>query len=67
MVYTHHSHMTCDDCGTKHIPGNSEACIETLKEQIAELEAANFELKRFAETIALENETLRKALKKFTD
>lgn len=39
MVYTHHSHVTCEDCGTKHIPGNTEACIETLKEQVAELKA----------------------------
>lgn len=35
--------------------------------RVEELETANFELKRFAEAIALENETLRKALKKFTD
>lgn len=41
--------------------------IDALQARVAELETANFELKRFSEAIALENETLRKALKKFTD
>lgn len=40
---------------------------DRLQARVAELEQANFELKRFAEAIALENDTLRKALKKFTD
>lgn len=39
MVYTHHSHRRCDDCGTKHVPNDKDACIETLKERIAQLEA----------------------------
>ena len=40
---------------------------DRLQARVAELEQANFELKRFAEAIAMENDTLRKALKKFTD
>lgn len=47
MVYTHHSHTKCEDCGTRHIPGNTEACIETLKDRITELEEG---LKRIIHT-----------------
>lgn len=28
----HHSHAKCDDCGTRHIPGNFAECIGVLKE-----------------------------------
>jgi hypothetical protein len=37
-VYTHHSHVKCEDCGERHFPGNSSACIEVLKEKIQYLE-----------------------------
>lgn len=32
-VYTHHSNVTCDDCGERHHVGNREDCIAVLKEQ----------------------------------
>lgn len=44
MVFTHHSRVACENCGTKHIPGNTEACIETLKEQVTGLKADNRDL-----------------------
>ena len=38
MTFTHHSIVKCDNCGERHYPGNSEACIEILMARINELE-----------------------------
>jgi hypothetical protein len=50
----HFSHVTCDDCGERHYPGNKDECVEILKERIvndtvdavARLDAANALLAR---------------------
>uniref|UniRef100_A0A6H2A473 Uncharacterized protein n=1 Tax=viral metagenome TaxID=1070528 RepID=A0A6H2A473_9ZZZZ len=56
MVYTHHSFVTCDDCGERHSVGNREDCIEVLKERLEEhqtenaaLDAENARLRAVAE------------------
>ena len=44
-----------------------ERYLFSKDDRIKELDAANFEVRRLAEALAMENDTLRKALKKFTD
>jgi len=49
MAYTHHSFIACEDCGERHYPGNKEACVETLKIQLEELQVIISDLKRQVE------------------
>lgn len=58
----HHSHVKCDDCGTRHTPGNPAECIEELKSQIVdsvqEIAAMKEEAKRLT-AIEVERNTLK--------